>query len=213
MIEAAFGRLDIIIPVYRGEKAVRRCLDSVLASDAMELADVVIINDASPERGITAFLDDFAAQRSDSLINYDVNQGFVACVNAAAALHPDRDFVILNADTEVASDWLQRLVRHGVNHPRAATITPFSNNATIASYPKLVTENALPRGEDIETLYKRFARANDGEVLEMPTAIGFCTWIRRSAWQEASGFDAVFGRGYGEEVDFCCKLAATEVPR
>ncbi len=209
MIEAAFGRLDIIIPVYRGETAVRRCLDSVLSSDAMELADVVIINDDSPEPGITAFLDDFAAQRSVSLINHDVNQGFVACVNAAAALHPDRDFVILNADTEVASDWLQRLVRHGVNHPRAATITPFSNNATIASYPKLVTENALPRGEDIETLYKRFARANDGEVLEMPTAIGFCTWIRRSAWEEVSGFDAVFGRGYGEEVDFCCKLAAT----
>ena len=209
MTDVAFGRLDIIIPVYRGEKAVRRCLDSVLASDAMELADVVIINDASPERGITAFLDDFVAQGSVSLINYDVNQGFVACVNAAAALHPDRDFVILNADTEVASDWLQRLVRHGANHSRAATITPFSNNATIASYPTLVTENALPRGEDVETLHKRFARANDGEVLEMPTAIGFCTWIRRSAWQEASGFDAVFGRGYGEEVDFCCKLAAT----
>ena len=61
MTDAAFGRLDIIIPVYRGEKAVRRCLDSVLASDAMELADVVIINDASPEPDITAFLDDVAA--------------------------------------------------------------------------------------------------------------------------------------------------------
>ena len=89
MTLAAFGRLDIIIPVYRGETAVRRCLDSVLASDAMELADVVIINDASPEPGITAFLDDFAAQPSVSLINHDVNRGFVAGVNAAAT--PDSD--------------------------------------------------------------------------------------------------------------------------
>ena len=209
MTQTAFDRLDIIIPVYRGETAVRRCIDSILASGALELAEIVIINDASPEPGITALLDELGALQSVSLINHDVNLGFVASVNAAAALHPDRDFVILNADTEVAGDWLQRLVRHAIAHPRAATVTPFSNNATIASYPKLVTENTLPRGENTETLHKRFARANNGEVLEMPTAIGFCTWIRRSAWREASGFDAVFGRGYGEEVDFCCKLDAT----
>ena len=115
MTEAAFDRLDIIIPVYRDEMAVRRCLDSVLASDAMEIADLVIINDASPERGITVFLDELAAKNSVSLIKHDLNRGFVASVNAGAALHPYRDFVILNADTEVARDWLQRLRQHGAH--------------------------------------------------------------------------------------------------
>ena len=144
MTETALDRLDIIIPVYRGEMAVRRCLDSVLASKAMEIADLVIINDASPEPGVTAFLDELATKQSITLINHDINQGFVTSVNAGAALNPQRDFVILNADTEVAGDWLHRLRQYGADHPMAATVTPFSNNATIASYPHSVTDNALP---------------------------------------------------------------------
>ena len=208
MTEAALDRLDIIIPVYRGEVSVRRCLDSVLASNAMEIADLVIINDASPESGVTSCLNELATKQSVTLINHDLNQGFVASVNAGAALNPHRDFVILNADTEVAGDWLQRLKQHGADHSMAATVTPFSNNATIASYPKCVTDNALPRGEHTKALHQRFARVNGGQVLEMPTAVGFCTWIRRGAWHEAGGFDPVYGRGYGEEVDFCCKLSA-----
>ena len=208
MNEAVLDRLDIIIPVYRGETAVRRCLNSVLASDAEQIADVVIVNDASPESGITAFLDELATKQSVTLINHDINQGFVASVNAGAALNPQRDFVILNADTEVAGDWLQRLRQHGADHPKAATVTPFSNNATIASYPQLDANNVLPTGEHTEDLHKRFAKVNAGQVLELPTAVGFCTWVRRSAWQDAEGFDPIFGRGYGEEVDFCCKLLA-----
>ena len=208
MTETALDRLDIIIPVYRGEMAVRRCLDSVLASKAMEIADLVIINDASPEPGVTAFLDELATKQSITLINHDINQGFVTSVNAGAALNPQRDFVILNADTEVAGDWLHRLRQYGADYPMAATVTPFSNNATIASYPHSVTDNALPCGAHTKDLHERFAEVNGGQVLEMPTAVGFCTWIRRGAWQEADGFDPAFGRGYGEEVDFCCKLSS-----
>ena len=67
MTEAALDRLDIIIPVYRGEVSVRRCLDSVLASNAMEIADLVIINDASPESGVTACLNELATKQSVTL--------------------------------------------------------------------------------------------------------------------------------------------------
>ena len=50
--------------------------------------------------------------------------------------------------------------------------------------------------------------ANAGESVPLPTAVGFCMWVSRAAWQEVGGFDERFGRGYGEEVEFCMATAA-----
>ena len=204
----AFERTDIVIPVFAGEAAVRRCLESVLASAAASVADIVVVDDASPEPAIADYLQTLATANKVTLLRHEHNKGFVESVNEAAELHPDRDFVILNADTEVAGDWLQRLQHHAARNDAVATVTPFSNNATIASFPKLVESNALPRGETTASLHALFSSENDQNTVDIPTAIGFCTFIRRAAWQEAGGFDTVFGKGYGEEVDFCCKLSA-----
>ena len=203
----AFERTDIVIPVFAGEAAVRRCLESVLASAAASVADIVVVDDASPEPAIADYLQTLATAKKVTLLRHEQNKGFVESVNEAAKLHPDRDFVILNADTEVAGDWLQRLQHHAARNDAVATVTPFSNNATIASFPKLVESNALPRGETTASLHALFSSENDQNTVDIPTAIGFCTFIRRAAWQEAGGFDTVFGKGYGEEVDFCCKLS------
>ena len=204
----AFERIDIVIPVFKGEAAVRRCLESVLASAAASVADIVVVDDASPEPAIADYLQTLATANKVTLLRHEHNKGFVESVNAAAELHPHRDFVILNADTEVAEDWLQRLQHHAARNDAVATVTPFSNNATIASFPKLAETNALPPGETTESLHALFSSTNDQNSVDIPTAIGFCTLIRRAAWQDAGGFDTVFGRGYGEEVDFCCKLSA-----
>ena len=179
----ASERFDIVIPVFRGDLAVRRCLESVLASEASSVADIVVVDDASPEPAITDYLQTLATANKVTLLRHEHNQGFVASVNEAAELRPDRDFVILNADTEVAGDWLQRLQHHVACNDAVATVTPFSNNATIASFPKLVESNALPRRETTASLHALFTSVNHHSAIDMPTAIGFCTLIRRAAWQ------------------------------
>jgi len=207
MSEQQPTRLDIIVPVFSGEEAVRKCLDALFASDALQLADVILVDDASPESVISSYLRQWAERPGVTLLVHEENKGFVNSVNEAARIHPDRDFVILNADTEVSSDWLQRLQAHADGDSQVATVTPISNNATIASYPRMGTENELPRGMGTATLDAIFSRVNEAESVGMPTGIGFCIWVRRTAWAAAGGFDETFGRGYGEEVDFCCKLA------
>jgi len=199
--------MDIIVPVFSGEGAVRKCLEALFASDAEQVADVILVNDASPEPAISSYLRQWADRPGVTLLAHEENKGFVESVNEATRIHPDRDFVILNADTEVASDWLQRLQAHADGDSQVATVTPISNNATIASYPRMGMENELPRGMGTATLDAIFSRVNEAESVGMPTGIGFCMWVRRTAWAAAGGFDETFGRGYGEEVDFCCKLA------
>lgn len=67
----------------------------------------------------------------------------------------------------------------------------------------------LPEGENVQTLDAAFASANKGRHIEIPTAVGFCMYIRRHCLNEVGLFDVEsFGKGYGEENDFCLKATA-----
>ena len=51
--------------------------------------------------------------------------------------------------------------------------------------------------------------ANAGRSVELPTTVGFCMYIRRAALADVGLFDVeTFGRGYGEENDFCLRASA-----
>lgn len=201
--------LDIIIPVYRGLACTRACIESVLAAPNETAFELIVVDDASPEPELSAYLDDLAARGRVRLLRNTANRGFVHSVNRGMAEHPERDVVLLNSDTEVANDWLDRMVRCAGRDPQIASVTPFSNNATICSFPRYCHDNALPERESVASLDGRFRAANRGRWLEIPTAVGFCMLIRRAALDAVGFFDEVaYGRGYGEENDFCRKAAA-----
>ena len=82
-----------------------------------------------------------AGQGRITLLRNERNRGFVQSVNVGMSRHPDRDVVLLNSDTEVANDWLDRLLALAAAEPGLASITPLSNNATICSYPEPLHDN------------------------------------------------------------------------
>jgi glycosyltransferase involved in cell wall biosynthesis len=140
------------------------------------------------------------------LLENEVNQGFVQSVNRGMRHDARRDVVLLNNDSEVASDWLDRLQTAAYGGPDIGTVTPFSNNATICSYPCFCKDNPMPRGMRTADLDRIFADVNRERVVEVPTAVGFCMYIRRDCLDAVGLFDAEnFRRGYGEENDFCMR--------
>ncbi len=204
--DAAAGGLpvDVIVPVYRGFEQTCACIESVLASRQRTAFELIVIDDCTPEPPLAEWLDDMAAAGKFRLLKNAANCGFVASVNRGMLLHAERDVLLLNSDTLVANDWLDRIVAGAATDARIATVTPFSNNATICSYPRICAANPLPAGYDVAALDALFARANQGAVAELPTGIGFCLYIRRAALDDLGLFDAAaFGKGYGEENDFC----------
>ena len=124
------------------------------------------------------------------------------------ALSADNDVLLLNSDTEVAGDWLDRIRAAAYGDQKVASVTPFSNNATICSYPRFCQDNDLPEGWTTADLDALCARTNPGQVVDVPTGVGFCMYIRRAALAEVGLFDVEnFGKGYGEENDFCVRAA------
>jgi len=198
--------IDVVIPVYRGRDETRRCIESVLGCEQRARFEVVVVDDATPEPEIAADLDEWYAGGRITLLRNPDNAGFVRSVNRGMALHPDRDVVLLNSDTEVANDWLDRLHAAAWSSPDIATVTPFSNNATICSYPFEGWTGGIPGTLGLARLDRVIARANARRRVDIPTAVGFCMYIRRDCLSAVGEFDAArFGRGYGEENDFCMR--------
>ena len=200
--------IDVIIPVYKGLPQTRRCIESVLASRQAASFEIVAVDDASPEAGIRSYLDELAAAKRIVLVRNERNLGFVQSVNRGMSLHSDRDVVLLNSDTEVANDWLDRLLKSAHAYPDVGTVTPFSNNATICSYPFEGWTGGVPGTLALADLDRLFASTNAGRTVDLPTAVGFCMLIRRGCLDQVGLFDAErFGRGYGEENDFCMRAS------
>lgn len=202
--------LDIIVPVYKGREQTLACLDSLLKSPDSTRHQIIVINDASPDAGLTAALRTLAQRENKlTLLENSTNLGFVATVNRGMALHPDRDVVLLNADTLVpAGNWLERLRAAACSHPRVGTATPFSNRATICSLPLPNVDNEMPPRHTVDSLDALCAQANPGQTVELPTAVGFCMYIKRALLNEVGLFNVErWGNGYGEENDFCLQAA------
>ncbi|HEY7576884.1 MAG TPA: glycosyltransferase [Acetobacteraceae bacterium] len=200
--------VDVVIPVYRGLAQTRRCIESVLADGDRPMGRVIVIDDSSPEPKLSAWLAALAGKGKIVALRNQRNRGFVASVNIGIQAAATNDVVLLNSDTEVPAGWLARLAGHAYATPRVASVSPFSNHATICGYPGDAA-NRPAFGLGVAELDAACRAANAGRSVELPTSVGFCMYIRRAALAESGQFDAeAFGRGYGEENDFCLRAAA-----
>lgn len=205
--KAAIARpVLVVVPVYLGFSDTRACLDSVIAAGVPGGMELLVINDASPDAELCAWLQDFAQQHAIRLIKHDHNKGFVASANEAFAMAEGRDVVLLNADTIVSGDWIHRLAK-AAEGDSVGTVTPLSNNATLASYPRPWVANVLGDAPDVIDAVCR--AVNAGVTVEVPTGVGFCLYITQRCLAATGPFSVEdFGLGYGEEVDFCLRAAA-----
>lgn len=198
--------VDIIVPVYKGLRQTQNCIESVFNSNLTTPYRIILINDCSPEQEVTDYLRSISKKDKVTLLENKSNLGFTETVNIGMSLSQENDIVLLNSDTVVANDWLDKLKLHCHSKERIGTVTPFSNNATICSFPTLDGTKQLPHNLSINTLDSLFYQANKGRHTEIPTAVGFCMYIRRECLTETGFFDVeAFGKGYGEENDFCLR--------
>ena len=194
--------VTVVIPVYKNIELTRTSIQSVLASKNEQTFSVVIINDGSPEPGMTALLNSFAADKRCTLINSPQNRGFVKSVNQGMKYAAGDDVILLNSDTQVSDYWIDQLLIDAYQDVRVGTVTPLSNNASIFSFPKVNTNNPL----SVEYHFDEVAQAcmkSCQKPVKVPTAHGFCMFIKSALIQDVGLFDEeTWEKGYGEENDF-----------
>lgn len=195
--------IDILVPVYLGYEETMACLQAVIDSRRSD-CEVVVIDDASPDPLLTTAMDRLAAARSITLLRNDINRGFPGSINRGLTLHPERDVIVLNADAIVHGDWIDRLQRAAYSSNDIGTATPLSNRGSIASYPG--GDESDIGTEDAATIDALTASIHSSAVVDLPVGVGFCLYMRRACINEVGLLDSeTFGKGYGEENDFCLR--------
>lgn len=203
--------ITIVVPVYGDWDSLSVCIESLIATIDHSVDQVMLVNDCGPDADVieknikrsTKGRDNFFYHRNEQ------NIGFVrTCNRAVLELETtNNDILLLNSDaslTEGALDELRALI---AVEKRIGAVSPRSNNATICTIPIAAIDQ---KGIQRKWSYRLFKKYNQRyeRFTQVPTGHGFCMLIRREAIKKVGLFDEVFGRGYGEEVDFSQRIQA-----
>lgn len=202
--------IDILVPVFKGRQATLDCIDSVIRHAARNRSPhrLIVLDDASPDEELVVALKKRARQGKLQYLRHPANLGFIRNMNRGMALHPERDIVWLNADTRVHGDWLDRLRSAAYSAEDIASVTPFSNNGELMSFPRMRHAADMPTPQAHAELDDA-ARRVGLTAVPLETGCGFCLYIKRRALDDVGYLDEVeLKRGYGEETDWCLRAQA-----
>ncbi len=201
--------VSIIVPVYGDWASLEDCIKS-LHKYVQSRHRVLLVNDCGPEADK---IEKNIKEAIKNLTNFSYfrnseNLGFVKnCNHAVFELDTtNNDILLLNSDTKVTEGFLDELQAIFELDETIGVVSPRSNNATITTVP---LSAAAQKGIEAEKSYTLFQilKTKLPPYSTVPTAHGFCMLIRRELIKRYGLFDEIFGKGYGEEVDFCQRLS------
>ena len=198
--------IDIIVPVYNAYEFTEECIKSILRNTDLKTHTLVLINDKSPDEKILPMLLKYKEENTDKrivVLDNEENLGFVKTVNKGMQ-YSKNDVILLNSDTEVTKNWIEKIQKCAYSNKYIATVTPLTNNGTICSVPNFGVDNELPKNMNLDEYAEMIESTSKNRYPELTTGNGFCMYIKREVIEELGLFDdKTFGKGYGEENDFC----------
>jgi len=206
--------IDIVVPVFNALDDVQVCLASLQNNTDGFRVRVIVVNDGSDE-ATTQWLREFCeVKQIFSLIEHKTNLGYTRAVNIGLKASTAPYVITLNSDTIVPAGWLQGMVRCIKSDPKIGVVGPLSNAASWQNVPVLRDEsggfavNDLPQGQSVDTMAKLVASVSRKQYPRLPFVNGFCLMIRRSVIDSIGYMDEEnFPVGYGEENDYCIRVA------
>ena len=212
----AAREVDIVVCVHNALDDVRRCLESVERTRGENRHRLIIVDDGSDEP-TAEYLRRFAGSAVNcELLRNDDAHGYPKAANRGLSSSTGDLVILLNSDTIVTDDWVEKLCDAVFSAPGAGIVGPLSNAASYQSIPGILgtdgqtAVNVLPPGltpDDMNRWCERWT--TDGVLPLVPLIHGFCLGVTREVI-DTIGYldDRSFPKGYGEENDYCFR--ATE---
>ncbi len=191
---------SIVIPVHGRFAYTFLCLESIQGSVAGVPCEVILVDDASPDRTREIERD----VRGLVVVRNTTNLGFVDSCNRGAAQARGRVLVFLNNDTAVQPGWLEALLealaRPGVGMVGAKLVYP---DGTLQEAGGVVWRDASAWN---------FGRGGSPELPEVthPRAVDYCSGaclaLPRALFERLGGFDLRYRPAYYEDTDLAFRV-------
>jgi GT2 family glycosyltransferase len=201
--------ISVIIVNWNTKDLLRNCLNSVYQTVRDLYYEVIVVDNCSSDGSIDMLWDDFP---SVVRIVNEENKGFGAANNQALAIMKGKYALLLNTDTVLTPEAVNKLWNYGEANDKAAIICGQLLNAdgskqnSVASFPTLLT--LITNTSLLEYIFPRLYPSKRYEHLspiEVDSAIGACMMIRKKALDEAGFFDERYFFFF-EETDLAYSL-------
>jgi len=195
-------KTGIIVLNWKGYEDTRDCL---LSLEAVERADVLLIDNGSPDGSGVRLKDEF---RDIPVILNDRNLGFAGGNNVGIRYWFERDYdavFLLNNDTIIREPFLEALEEIAGSTPECGVLGPA---VAEAGHPHLVQS----MGGDINLWTGRCPFRSRGEpltrdrgILEVDYVLGAAFMIPRRTYERIGALDESYFPAYFEEADYCLR--------
>ena len=201
--------VDVVVCVHNALEDVTKCLESVVRH-SREPFGLILVDDGSDDE-TRRYLQRFARAHGAILERNDEARGYTRAANQGMSRSGADYVLLLNSDTVVTPEWLDRMIACGESEERIGVVGPLSNTASWQSIPEVFdgadwARNPLPDGVDEAAMARMLAKHSGRLYPKVPFLNGFCLLIKRALLDDIGVFDEErFGAGYGEENDFCLR--------
>ncbi len=209
-------KIDIIVCVHNALEVVQPCLESVQETRNLDNHQIIIVDDGSGEE-TQNFLEGFSkANQNVKLIRNEKAGGYTRAANKGLKASTGEFMVLLNSDTVVAPNWLEKMADAVFSRPGCGIVGPMSNAASSQSVPEHRSSktqtviNTLPEGLTVAQMDQWCEENTDVNFLPRTSLVhGFCFGITRETIDKIGYFDEDnFPSGYGEENDYCLRAVS-----
>ncbi|GGD87484.1 glycosyltransferase [Paenibacillus nasutitermitis] len=203
--------VEIIICVHNALEDIRRCIYSIIQYTHQPYS-IIVVDDGS-ESETKQFLEKMlSSQNISSLIRNDKAKGYTFAANQGLKASKANYVILLNSDTIVTEYWIDKMVMCAESDSSIGMVGPLSNTASWQSVPKIEqdedwSDNELPPEISISEMGTLIERYSAHTYPRISFLNGFCLMIKREVIDRIGYFDEeTFGRGYGEENDYCIRV-------
>ena len=203
-------RVLVAVIVYDGRAFVPRALESIarLTTHSRTQVDVLVLDDASPDPGWSEELSTLCTSLGIGYYCSPRNLGIPRNMNLALLRAEAEGYdacVLLNSDVVVPLNLVDSLAAVADTSTTIASVTAWANDVSVYSLANTQAAEMLSSQDRLDAVSASLAEEFGATGIELPTGVGFCLYIPQRAIADVGLLDPVFGRGYAEEVDWCCR--------
>lgn len=115
--------ISVIVPIYKVESYLRRCLDSIVNQTYTNL-EIILVDDGSPDK-CPAICDEYAKKDERIIVIHKKNGGLSDARNAAIDISKGEYLAFIDSDDWVSSDYIEILLRNAIQEKADISITSF----------------------------------------------------------------------------------------
>ncbi len=206
-------RAEVVICVHNALSEVRECLAAVVRHTDSRHRIILVDDGSEPE--CRDYLVKFAqALPGCLLLRNEEARGYTRAANQGLRASQAEYVALLNSDTLVTSNWLEKLIECGHSDQKIGIVGPLSNAASWQSIPERFGPggdwmvNEAPPGVGPEDIAGMVSAVSTKHWPRVAFLNGFCLAVKRAVINAIGYLDEeAFPDGFGEENDYCLRAA------